>query len=130
MNPRLKVFHEEIFSLSEDIFSIIVLYENTYAKIFLYKDNNSANSKSFIPEEKNISLDKFCEICEIFANLPIVVNHETLEIFNQMSHRKLTFFRLLIPECRYQISYEDGVSTSGDADKEMTKKMQNFFKRA
>ena len=130
MNPRLNLFNEKIFPLQSNTESVIILYENTFAKIFIYQANNSSNSESFIPSEKSISLDKFCEICEIFANLPLVVNHETLEIFNTFNHRKLTFLRLLIPECRYQMSYEDGIAFSGDADKEMSIKLRNLFRRA
>lgn len=130
MNPRLSVFSETVFSLPKSTESLIILYENTYAKIFIYKENTNENSKSFVPDEKSISLDKLCEISEIFANLPLVVNHETLEVFNRITHRRLTFLRLLIPECRYQISYEDGLTTSGDADKEVSEKMRFLLKRA
>lgn len=129
MNPRLSVFSETVFSLPKNTESLIILYENTYAKIFIYKENTNENSKSFVPDEKSISLDKLCEISEIFANLPLVVNHETLEVFNRVTHRRLTFLRLLIPECRYQISYEDGLTTSGDEDREVSEKMRFLFKR-
>ena len=130
MNPRLSVVNEALFSLPENTESIAILYENTYAKILIYKENTSENSKSFSPDVKSISLDKLCDICEIFTDLPLVVNHITLEVFNQVTHRKLTFLRLLIPECRYQISYEDGLTTSVDIDKEVSEKMRLLFKRA